>query len=41
MKTRAPLWRNQTGESIPSLDTDPQLQDAASPQVLWSGQFRR
>jgi len=24
-----------------SLDSDPQLQDAASPQVLWAGQLRR
>jgi hypothetical protein len=24
-----------------SLDTDPQLQEAASPQVLWSGQLQR
>ncbi|MBA3772150.1 MAG: hypothetical protein H0X13_06605 [Ramlibacter sp.] len=30
MKTRAPMWRKQTGESIPSFDTDAERRSAAS-----------
>jgi len=41
MKTRAPLSRKQTGESIPSLDSDTHLKLAAPPRVERSGQLRR
>jgi len=41
MKTRAPIWRKQTGESIPSFDTVPKQQEAASPLVLVGRSFLR
>jgi hypothetical protein len=41
MKTRAPMWRQKRGESIPSIDTDAQVRPAASrPPVMRAGHFQ-
>jgi hypothetical protein len=39
MKTRTPIWRKKQGESIPSLGTDTQQQNAAVRRLLRAGQL--
>ncbi len=42
MKTRAPMWRKQTGESMPSIKADAQRRATASPRrYLIAGDVRR
>jgi hypothetical protein len=41
MKTSAPIWRKKQGESIPSIDTDPQQQEEAPPLMLVVRSFLR